>query len=190
MESGVYVITCTGNGTSYVGSSVDLQKRWREHQRKLERGGHENPILQRAWSKYGPGAFRFDILERARPEHLLAVEQSFLDFYFRRPGCVNIAVIAGAPMRGRRHSENARQAMRHPKSDATRRRMSATRKRLLVSGDLPATRVVATDIETGERHIFASLCEAARVGHDQASISKCLNGARRTHHGFRRERAA
>ncbi len=57
--SGVYAIVNRENGKRYVGSAINIPKRWREHQRGLQRGCHENSYLQGAWNKYGEGAFEF-----------------------------------------------------------------------------------------------------------------------------------
>lgn len=60
---GVYAILNTQNLRIYVGSSVDMAQRWTEHQRKLLIGAHHNSELQSDWRKYGPQAFRADVLE-------------------------------------------------------------------------------------------------------------------------------
>jgi group I intron endonuclease len=60
---GVYAWTNTVNGKVYVGSSTDVCRRKSAHLRRLKAGKHENEHLQRAWNKYGPTAFEFEILE-------------------------------------------------------------------------------------------------------------------------------
>lgn len=60
MNSGVYEIVNLVNGKRYVGSSVHMPARWTAHQRLLRRGGHHSLKLQRAWNKYGAGAFQFN----------------------------------------------------------------------------------------------------------------------------------
>lgn len=77
--SGVYQILCTTNGKVYVGSGVNLQVRWSNHQSELNRGRHCNQILQRAWNKHGADAFVFSILEIVPPEKLVEREQYWID---------------------------------------------------------------------------------------------------------------
>jgi group I intron endonuclease len=63
MTCGVYKITCRVNGRIYIGSSVNIKIRWRNHRYELGCGKHFNRHLQRAWSKYGSDSFEFSILE-------------------------------------------------------------------------------------------------------------------------------
>ena len=51
------------NSKVYIGSSVDMNKRKREHFYELKRNKHHNNYLQRAFNKYGEENFRFIILE-------------------------------------------------------------------------------------------------------------------------------
>lgn len=89
MKSGVYLIAYpTG---VYVGSSLDVEERHYFHVWHLRRGDHANKHLQNAWRKYGEDAFVFEVIQRVRGEHLRAVEQAYLDYYLRRPECVNQA---------------------------------------------------------------------------------------------------
>lgn len=79
MPSGVYTITCIPTGRKYVGSSVNVQRRWYCHKNALKKGKHKNVLLQRAWDKYGEDAFIFEILVTTAPEDMLDVEQEQLD---------------------------------------------------------------------------------------------------------------
>lgn len=76
----IYRITCLANGKHYVGSAVDLNRRWRNHRKALAKGTHGNPKLQSAYNKYGPDQFEWAILECVpNKEFLIAKEQSWLD---------------------------------------------------------------------------------------------------------------
>lgn len=75
----VYKITCTANGRIYVGSSIDVQKRWKEHVRDLEKNRHRARHLHRAWVKYGPRFFVFEVLEHTDRHALISTEQGYLD---------------------------------------------------------------------------------------------------------------
>jgi group I intron endonuclease len=64
----------------YIGSAVDIKRRWQDHSSSLQRGVHENPYLQRAWNKYGESAFSFEVVEKV-PDYALLIphEQVWLD---------------------------------------------------------------------------------------------------------------
>jgi group I intron endonuclease len=77
--SGIYVIWCIPSGKYYVGSALDLTKRWFQHRHDLERNKHKSPRVQHAWNKYGADAFLFEVIELVEPARLIEVEQSYLD---------------------------------------------------------------------------------------------------------------
>lgn len=78
-ESGVYVIRNVVNGKVYVGSSIDVQKRYREHFGALRRGDHRCEGLQRAWQKYSSDVFIFEVAEFCDVEDLIVREQLWID---------------------------------------------------------------------------------------------------------------
>lgn len=51
--SGVYEIRNTLNNKRYIGSSINIYRRWRDHKRMLNLSVHPNKHLQSAWNKYG-----------------------------------------------------------------------------------------------------------------------------------------
>jgi len=75
VRSGVYKILCKPSGKVYVGSSKDVDCRWRAHRSQLARGVHHNLHLQRAWGKHGPEAFIFAIVESVKPDPDLLIER-------------------------------------------------------------------------------------------------------------------
>jgi group I intron endonuclease len=79
MSSGIYAITNTVTGKLYVGSAVDIDRRWQTHRTQLRAGVHHSQKLQRAWAKYGPDAFAFTVLEECDPTVLQDREQYWLD---------------------------------------------------------------------------------------------------------------
>jgi group I intron endonuclease len=76
--AGVYTIT-HDSGKVYVGSSVDIRRRWQHHRRHLRRGSHSNSHLQAAWTKHGEDSFTFAVVEIAERGALIAREQAWLD---------------------------------------------------------------------------------------------------------------
>lgn len=66
---------------TYIGSSGNIQKRWREHKNLLLNNKHENKRLQNHYNKYGKEDLRFSVLVECSPEKeiLIAREQAFID---------------------------------------------------------------------------------------------------------------
>lgn len=77
--AGIYRIRNTVTGKAYVGSSVRLRSRFSAHRGELLRGTHHCQPLQRAWAKYGPASFAFEVLTYCDPAQVLFFEQRFLD---------------------------------------------------------------------------------------------------------------
>lgn len=77
---GIYQITCLLTGKVYIGSAVNLYQRRHQHWSDLRLNRHRNPILQRAWNKYGEAAFAFAVVELVEDKTtLLQREQWHLD---------------------------------------------------------------------------------------------------------------
>lgn len=65
--------------------------------------------MQAAWNKYGEDCFKFEVVEVVElSENLLTQEQKWLDEHAGKPYCYNWATDASAPMRGKRHTEEAK----------------------------------------------------------------------------------
>jgi group I intron endonuclease len=101
---GIYRIKCVPLHRVYVGSSKNLQQRYRGHLSCLRRGCHTNKDLQAAWNEFGAAAFNFSILETLwTPKRLVEREQFWIDFYRAAEGGFNVAPFAGSS-RGLKHS--------------------------------------------------------------------------------------
>lgn len=74
---GIYLIKCLQEPNVYVGSSVDIKRRWIEHRYKLNRQTHHNKELQISWDAYGDESFIFEILEET--EDIINREQYWLN---------------------------------------------------------------------------------------------------------------
>lgn len=104
---GIYAITHEATGRRYIGSAVNVDRRWSQHRSELARGVHKNPKLQSAWNKYGADAFTFSVLELVvETPDLVPAEQRWLD---ARPH-YNIATVAGSQL-GFRHSDASKARM-------------------------------------------------------------------------------
>ena len=128
MKSGIYLIKNTINNKVYVGSALNIEKRWSLHKSELKEGKHHSFHLQSAWDKYGQQSFKFEILEEvSNPQHLLAYEQIYLDYYksYEHNKGYNICKVAGSTL-GIKHTEEAKQNMRKAKqniSEQTRQKI-------------------------------------------------------------------
>lgn len=76
--SGVYVIQ-SADGRIYVGSSVDVEKRWIEHKSRLRNGKHDNPVLSGIVAEFGLDSLQHRLLLRCAPESLREQEQAAID---------------------------------------------------------------------------------------------------------------
>lgn len=120
---GIYEILNLVDNKFYIGSSIRMGTRFASHRRELRRGEHSNLILQRAWDKYGEAWFQFKPILTCAKSMLLFYEQQLID---KAKPEYNIAVAAGAPMRGRKHTAEfctAARARRH--TPEARARISA-----------------------------------------------------------------
>ena len=133
---GIYSITCTINGRIYLGSSINLKKRWKEHQHGLENNRHFNLRLQSDWNLYGSKAFQFRVLicHNLSKYKLLKLESLFIQNYWDEQQCYNVAFNAQAHRRGCKSSDESRlkmskaQKQRPPMTEETRKKMSMAKK--------------------------------------------------------------
>ena len=144
---GIYAIIHTPTGRRYVGQSIRIKTRFREHRKALQTGTHYNVKLQRAWAAYGEAEFTFVVLEECPAAMLTEREQAHIDHqaYF------NASLCAESPMRGQTHTEETRTKMRKAwttrdrhvnrgavRSAETRAQISATLKGRALSADTKA----------------------------------------------------
>ena len=61
-KGGIYLLRNLSDGKVYIGKSINLEKRLKEHKLSLARGDHHNNYLQNAWNKYGENSFEIEIL--------------------------------------------------------------------------------------------------------------------------------
>lgn len=112
MTCGIYQIVNKVNGKRYVGSSVDIERRWIGHRSQLNSGTHHSPPLQRAWNKYGSDAMDFVIIEECDKFSLIDREQFHIDVASE----YNVMRFAGRNT-GYKHTEQSKLKM----SEAQRR---------------------------------------------------------------------
>jgi len=120
MASGIYLIRNIVNGKIYIGSSIDMRRRWVRHRFLLEKGVHHSRHLQGAWDAYGgQDGFIFMALEHIEDRaEMLEREQFWLD----STRCTN-------PARGYNIAKSVTAAGTGlVVSDATRAKISAAKK--------------------------------------------------------------
>ena len=82
---GIYSITNIINEKKYVGQSVDVKSRIRNHRWALRHNRHENDHLQKSFNKYGEDSFRFDIICECEESRLDDLERFYIALY----NCIN-----------------------------------------------------------------------------------------------------
>lgn len=78
--AGVYQIFNIITGKRYIGSSIDVDNRLKQHYRNLKANKHSNQHLQNAWNKYQIYLV-FEPLEYCEPDQCLKLEQKYIDYY-------------------------------------------------------------------------------------------------------------
>ena len=80
--SGIYKIQSAKKPKKiYIGSSINISKRWNEHLSNLKYNRHPNSKLQCHYNKYGKFDLQFSVLIGCDKENLMQNEQFFIDAY-------------------------------------------------------------------------------------------------------------
>lgn len=78
---GIYKITSLTSGKIYIGQSVDIRTRWRDHIKSALVTGNKTNLLYSAMAKEFPENFTFEILEEVPRAQLNEREKYYIDFY-------------------------------------------------------------------------------------------------------------
>jgi group I intron endonuclease len=78
-KCGIYKIENIINNKIYIGSSIDIDERWRRHIKYLNDNKHHSPNLQYSWNKYGSKNFKFEVIELCSLDVLISREQFYLN---------------------------------------------------------------------------------------------------------------
>ncbi len=76
--SGIYRILNKINGNCYIGSSLNVEKRYKHHLSTLRHNSSRCSILQKAFNKYGEDNFEFQVILCCKPEYRLYYEQQLI----------------------------------------------------------------------------------------------------------------
>ena len=149
--SGVYKIKNILNGHCYIGSAVDIKKRWRDHKNCLRNNNHRNAHLQNARNKYGEDSFKFNILLICDKENNILYEQMCIDGM--KPE-YNISPTAGSQL-GMKHTKETKRKMAIAKTgkhrtEETKRKMSESAKAYHKSN--PEVRLGENNPNFGKHH--------------------------------------
>src|SRR4030067_118309 len=107
MTTGIYAIKHIGSGRMYIGCSVNIEQRWRQHLHKLRSERHPTQKLQNAWTKHGETMFEFIVLESCHEYEMIAVEQRQIDDSECFGSGYNISAVAGRERAGMKHTQEA-----------------------------------------------------------------------------------
>lgn len=77
--SGVYKITNNVTGEFYIGSSVNVKKRWCAHKWPSRWKDNPNSPLYHDMQEYGLGCFSFEVLKEVETQYLRQEEQKFIE---------------------------------------------------------------------------------------------------------------
>lgn len=110
--SGIYRIRNILNDRVYIGSAVNLARRWGLHKHQLRQNKHHSLKLQRAWNKYGEDRFVFEIVELVDDRGMLVErEQNWLDSTSACACGYNTVPVAGSSL-GHKYSKESRDKLR------------------------------------------------------------------------------
>lgn len=87
---GIYKIENSLTKRVYVGQSINIEKRFKEHIKQLNKNIHPNYHLQRAWNKYGEDNFSFSLIEECEQKALNDKETYWKLFYDKQFGTYNL----------------------------------------------------------------------------------------------------
>lgn len=207
MNSGIYLITCTPTGSLpryYVGQSVNIARRIREHVLALSKGLHVNPRMLAAWKKYGSACFKFETLEIIDRQSLDDAELWWLSQVVGADRCMNIlATPIGGSLAGHLHYAFGKKLSAEHRARISRGGSGATRgdgTRMAISRAVkgsgnpmfgragaknPKSKPVSgRNLLTGALRHYESARLAEVDGFSQESISRCCNGMQKSHLGF------
>ncbi len=135
MKTGVYKITCLENNKIYIGSSKDIDSRFKTHVQKLENKKHINSHLQNAWNLYTKQKFKFEIIEFCEEKELITREQFWMDktkCYNRNIG-FNACIKADRPT-GYKHDNIAKEKMSKAKLGISQSKETITKRSKKLKG--------------------------------------------------------
>lgn len=107
---GIYKITNTITGKIYIGSSINVEYRIKQHFKCLRGNYHRNNHLQFSFNKYGENAFIWEVVCQCNKDYLLENETNYILKYkaFDRNVGYNILINAEHSRLGVKHSQETK----------------------------------------------------------------------------------
>lgn len=81
MTCGIYKITNKINGHCYIGQSINIEERWREHRNSINTVNSWDRSIYQAIRKYGKENFSWEIIEECSKEELDNKEIYWINYY-------------------------------------------------------------------------------------------------------------
>ena len=185
--SGIYEIRNLLNNHRYIGSSININKRWAEHINDLKADRHANRYLQNAWNKYGQEYFEFNLLEECESnKDLLIIEQRYLDSNPEYNICKIAGNSLGVVFSDERKVKIGLANSKRKIKDSTRKKYSNNSKNSLWNARQRKP-VVMIDLFGRLVCEFNSIIEAAKYLGDtnkRVNIKKVTQGVRKTAYGY------
>lgn len=172
--SGIYAITNKVNGKKYIGSAVNIKKRWIKHRVELRSSTHHSAKLQNSWRKHGEAVFEFSVLEYVDDKiELLSREQFWLDLFDPCATGYNMIPTAGSHLGAKRSVESI-ERLRIANTGKKRTPEQIETLRLSHLGNSPS-------LETRLKMSKASKGHSRGLGykHTPEAIAKIANASRR-----------
>lgn len=189
-KSGIYLMTNLINNKTYIGSSVNLGRRFTCYYSFNHIKRWKTSNICKALIKYGYSNFQLTILEYCTPEKCIEREQYYFD---KLKPEYNILKKAGSLL-GFKHSEKTLIKFRKRKhSEETRAKISAVQIGKVLSEETKAKlkglprpkgsgrskiQIEVFDVETGIKTIYVSISEASlALGAHKGTISKYITSS-------------
>lgn len=132
-SSGIYIIYCAANLFSYIGSSKNPSRRFRNHFLQLSRRQHKNSHLQNSYNKYGKSSFTYGVIENCGVSKLRDRESFYIDSLegptFNIAGVLPLVPASEEFRKKRSEYMKGNQFLKgHKHSEETKKKMSASRR--------------------------------------------------------------
>ncbi|UBH07830.1 GIY-YIG nuclease family protein [Macrococcus armenti] len=84
MHTTIYAMRNTVNGKVYIGHTINLEKRMKNHLYKLRKGIHINKEIQRDYNEYGEDVFEFEVItevDNLKQSERINLENKYIELY-------------------------------------------------------------------------------------------------------------
>ena len=175
--SGIYCIRNKVNNKEYIGSSVNVFNRLKNHSWALRYNKHKNKILQLSFNKYNIDNFEVFLIEKTNSETLIEREQFFVDtckpIYNIHKECVASCLGIKKSKEHCLKIKNRMQNFKH--SEETKQLLSYKAKLRGVVPPKNFKKIVVLNLNNEELYIFNSLKETVNTLkiHHTTIINNC-----------------